>query len=71
MFEFLNALFEWFGGFAMLFLGISYVEPVTCDAVPELLPIHYLSEDVVQDSMQTDCASFEFESEEPSHIYRV
>ena len=75
MFDFLITLFDWFGSFAMLFLGISFVEPAACDSVPELLPIQYQLAEIVEaapSSTSSDCASFELDlDEEPVRIYRI
>ncbi|WP_421790987.1 hypothetical protein [Hyphobacterium sp.] len=71
MVEFLISIFEWLGSFAMLFLGISYVEPVSCDAVPELLQIHYTREETAESTVSTDCVGYELNSEAPVQVYRI
>jgi hypothetical protein len=69
--QFLISIFELLAGLAMMFLGISYSEPVSCETVVQLVPAHYSPVDEKALASPIACTSFDEVEEEATEVFRI
>jgi hypothetical protein len=71
MLQFLTLLIDWVAGFAMMFLGLSYTTPESCDVRMHVMPVHYVESVEPSDLQMVSCASYETEDDEEVEVFRI